>query len=91
MNGLLSLAACAIIVVLGVWLFGGFVLRACGTLLAVGELASAALTGSPGDGDRRDPWQSCLACGAVAIRAAPRLLPLAARSPCLSPMAAHPV
>jgi hypothetical protein len=48
MNGLLSLAACAIIVALGVWLLGGFVLRACGALLAVGGLASTALTGSPG-------------------------------------------
>jgi hypothetical protein len=48
MNGVLSLAACAIIVALGVWLFGGFVLRACGALLAVGGLASTAVTGSPG-------------------------------------------
>lgn len=48
MNTLLSLAACAIIAAICVWLFGGFVLRVCGALLAVGGLASTALTGSPG-------------------------------------------
>jgi hypothetical protein len=47
MNGLLSLAACAIIATVTVWLFGGFVLRACGALLAFGGVASTALTGSP--------------------------------------------
>jgi len=48
MTGVLSLAASAIIVAVGVWLFGGWVLRACGGLLAVGGLGSTALTGSPG-------------------------------------------
>jgi hypothetical protein len=45
-NGLLSVAACAIILTLGVWFFGGFVLRACGALLAVGGLLATARTGS---------------------------------------------
>ena len=48
MNGPLSLAACATIAAAGVWLFGGFVLRASGALLALGGLTSTALTGSPG-------------------------------------------
>jgi hypothetical protein len=44
MNGPLSLATCAIIAAIGVWLLGGFVLCSCGALLAVGGLASTALT-----------------------------------------------
>jgi hypothetical protein len=48
MSSVVSLAATGVLIALGVWLFGGFVLRTCGAVLALGGLASAALTGSPG-------------------------------------------
>jgi hypothetical protein len=47
MTGLLSLIASGILAVLGVWLFGGKVLRVGGSLLGVGGLLTTAVTGSP--------------------------------------------
>ena len=55
MTGVLSLAASAIIVAVGVWLFGGFVLRACGALLAVGGLGARP---SPAHREWRSPRSS---------------------------------
>jgi hypothetical protein len=48
MTGLLSLTASAVLVALGVWLLGGFVLRVGGAALAIGGLVITASTGSPG-------------------------------------------
>jgi len=48
MTTLVALAARGGLIALVVWLFAGFLLRACGALLAVSGLAIAALTGSPG-------------------------------------------
>jgi hypothetical protein len=48
MSVVVILAARGMLIALGVWLFAGFVLRTCGAVLAVGGLAIAALTGSPG-------------------------------------------
>lgn len=48
MSSVVSLAATGVLIALGVWLLGGFVLRICGAVLALGGLATAALTGSPG-------------------------------------------
>jgi hypothetical protein len=46
MSEFASLAACAILAALGVWLLGGIVLRAGGAALAIGGLLIVALTGS---------------------------------------------
>jgi hypothetical protein len=48
MSTVVILAARGVLIALGVWLFAGFLLRACGALLAVGGLATAAFNGSPG-------------------------------------------
>ncbi|MGD1059120.1 MAG: hypothetical protein ABR992_17090 [Solirubrobacteraceae bacterium] len=48
MSSVVALAARGLLIALAVWLFAGFLLRTCGALLAVGGLATAALTGSPG-------------------------------------------
>jgi hypothetical protein len=47
MTGLLSLLATGVLVVLGVWLLGGILLRVSGVLLVAGGLLSTAATGSP--------------------------------------------
>jgi hypothetical protein len=46
MTGAVSLAASGVLVSLGAWLLGGFVLRTAGALLAVGGLFATAITGS---------------------------------------------
>ena len=46
MTGVVSLAASGVLVALGVWLLGGFVLRTGGAFLAVGGLFATATTGS---------------------------------------------
>jgi hypothetical protein len=46
MTGVVSFAASAVLVVLGVWLLGGFLLRAGGAIVAVGGLLATALSGS---------------------------------------------
>lgn len=46
MTALLSLLAMAVLVALGIWLFGGALLRTGGALLAVGGLLGTAVTGS---------------------------------------------
>lgn len=46
MSGVVSLAASGVLAALGVWLLGGFVLRASGAVLAVGGLLATASTGS---------------------------------------------
>jgi hypothetical protein len=46
MTGVVSLAASGVLVALGVWIFGGFALRAGGAVLAVGGLFATATTGS---------------------------------------------
>ncbi len=46
MAGVVSLAASGVLVALGVWLLGGFVLRTGGAVLAVGGLFATAMTGS---------------------------------------------
>jgi hypothetical protein len=46
MSGLVSLAASSVLVALGVWLLGGFVLRVSGAVLAVGGLLATASSGS---------------------------------------------
>jgi hypothetical protein len=48
MTVVVTLAARGFLIVLGVWLFGGFILRAGGAALAFTGLALAALTGSVG-------------------------------------------
>lgn len=48
MSALLSLTASAVLLALGVWLLGGFVLRIGGATLALGGLVVTAATGSPG-------------------------------------------
>jgi hypothetical protein len=47
MNGLLSIAATAILAALAAWAIGGWVLRTTGAILAVGGLLSTAATGAP--------------------------------------------
>lgn len=47
MNALLSTTATFMLAALGLWLFGGLMLRAAGALLAVGALFQAASTGAP--------------------------------------------
>jgi hypothetical protein len=47
MTGLLCLLATGVLVVLGLWLLGGVVLRLGGVLLVAGGLLSTAATGSP--------------------------------------------
>lgn len=47
MNGLLSLAATAILAALAAWVIGGWVLRTAGAILAVGGLLCTAATGAP--------------------------------------------
>lgn len=46
MSGLVSLAACALIVALAVWRLAGFILRAGGAFFAIGGLLATAMTGS---------------------------------------------
>src|ERR1700683_1435956 len=46
MSAVVSLAASGVLVALGVWLLGGFVLRTGGAFLAVGGLFATATTGS---------------------------------------------
>jgi hypothetical protein len=46
MTAMLSLLALAVLVALGIWLFGGALLRTGGALLAVGWLVGTAATGS---------------------------------------------
>jgi hypothetical protein len=48
MSVIVILVARTVLIALTVWLFAGFVLRACGAVLAIGGLAAAALYGSPG-------------------------------------------
>lgn len=48
MTALLSLLALAVLVTLGIWLFGGALLRTGGALLVVGGLLGTGATGSLG-------------------------------------------
>ena len=80
MTGLLSLLATGVLVALGFWLLGGVVLRVGGVLMVAVGLLSTAATGSPVGGAAHRAWRSCLAGRAMAVRAAPPLLQLAARA-----------
>lgn len=91
MTGPLSLAASAVLVALGVWLLGGFVLRVGGAALAIGGLLVTASTGSPAVAVPAILGAVAWLAGQWLFAPSATITPLAASPPCLCRGAARAV